>query len=443
MTITYLKKGKSDAARADDDAKTRAVVEQTLQDIETRGDTAVRELSEKFDSYSPETFRLSQQEIDGLIGQLSARELQDIQFAQEQVVNFARAQRASMTDIEVETLPGVILGHKNIPVQSVGCYIPGGKFPMVASAHMSVATAKVAEVPRIVACTPPFNGKPNPAVIAAMHLGGADEIYVMGGIQAVGAMALGTETIDPVHMLVGPGNAFVAEAKRQLYGRVGIDLFAGPTETMVIADETAADAELCATDLLGQAEHGYNSPAVLLTNSRQLAEDTLAEIDRLLQILPTAATAQTSWEEYGEVIVCDTYDEMLQVADDIASEHVQVMTDRDDWFLENMTCYGALFLGPRTNVANGDKVIGTNHTLPTHKAGRYTGGLWVGKFLKTHSYQKIMTDEAAAMVGAYGSRLCMLEGFVGHAEQCNVRVRRYGGENVPYGAAASYRDAAE
>jgi len=437
MTITYLKKGKSDAARADDDAKTRAVVEQTLQDIETRGDTAVRELSEKFDSYSPETFRLSQQEIDDLIGQLSARELQDIQFAQEQVVNFARAQRASMTDIEVETLPGVILGHKNIPVQSVGCYIPGGKFPMVASAHMSV------EVPRIVACTPPFNGKPNPAVIAAMHLGGADEIYVMGGIQAVGAMALGTETIDPVHMLVGPGNAFVAEAKRQLYGRVGIDLFAGPTETMVIADETAADAELCATDLLGQAEHGYNSPAVLLTNSRQLAEDTLAEIDRLLQILPTAATAQTSWEEYGEVIVCDTYDEMLQVADDIASEHVQVMTDRDDWFLENMTCYGALFLGPRTNVANGDKVIGTNHTLPTHKAGRYTGGLWVGKFLKTHSYQKIMTDEAAAMVGAYGSRLCMLEGFVGHAEQCNVRVRRYGGENVPYGAAASYREAAE
>ena len=443
MTITYLKKGKSDAARADDDAKTRAVVEQTLQDIETRGDTAVRELSEKFDSYSPETFRLSQQEIDDLIGQLSPRELQDIQFAQEQVVNFARAQRASMTDIEVETLPGVILGHKNIPVQSVGCYIPGGKFPMVASAHMSVATAKVAEVPRIVACTPPFNGKPNPAVIAAMHLGGADEIYVMGGIQAAGAMALGTETIDPVHMLVGPGNAFVAEAKRQLYGRVGIDLFAGPTETMVIADETAADAELCATDLLGQAEHGYNSPAVLLTNSRQLAEDTLAEIDRLLQILPTAATAQTSWEEYGEVIVCDTYDEMLQVADDIASEHVQVMTDRDDWFLENMTCYGALFLGPRTNVANGDKVIGTNHTLPTHKAGRYTGGLWVGKFLKTHSYQKIMTDEAAAMVGAYGSRLCMLEGFVGHAEQCNVRVRRYGGENVPYGEAASYREAAE
>ncbi|MEP2680762.1 MAG: histidinol dehydrogenase [Sulfitobacter sp.] len=443
MTITFLKKGKSDAARADDDAKTRAVVETTLQSIEARGDAAVRELSEKFDNYSPASFRLSQQEIDDLIAQLSDRELEDIKFAQEQVVNFARAQRASMTDIEVETLPGVILGHKNIPVQSVGCYVPGGKFPMVASAHMSVATAKVAEVPRIVACTPPFNGKPNPAVIAAMHLGGADEIYVMGGIQAVGAMALGTETIEPVHMLVGPGNAFVAEAKRQLYGRVGIDLFAGPTETMVIADETAADAELCATDLLGQAEHGYNSPAVLLTNSRKLAEDTLAEIDRLLKILPTAGTAKISWDEYGEVIVCDTYEEMLKVADDIASEHVQVMTDRDDWFLENMTCYGALFLGPRTNVANGDKVIGTNHTLPTHKAGRYTGGLWVGKFLKTHSYQKVTTDEAAALVGAYGSRLCMLEGFVGHAEQCNVRVRRYGGENVPYGEAAAHHEAAE
>lgn len=443
MTITYLKNGKPDAARADDDAKTRAVVETTLLAIETRGDAAVRELSEKFDDYSPASFRLSQQEIDDLIAQLSKRELEDIQFAQEQVIKFARAQRASMTDIEIETLPGVILGHKNIPVQSVGCYVPGGKFPMVASAHMSVATAKVAEVPRIVACTPPFDGKPNPAVIAAMHLAGADEIYVLGGIQAVGAMALGTETIDPVHMLVGPGNAFVAEAKRQLYGRVGIDLFAGPTETMVIADETAADAELCATDLLGQAEHGYNSPAVLLTNSHKLAEDTLVEIDRLLKILPTAGTAKISWDQYGEVIVCDNYDELLQVANDIASEHVQVMTDRDDWFLENMTSYGALFLGPRTNVANGDKVIGTNHTLPTHKAGRYTGGLWVGKFLKTHSYQKITTDEAAALVGAYGSRLCMLEGFVGHAEQCNVRVRRYGGENLPYGAAAAYREAAE
>ncbi len=443
MAIEYLKRGKSDADRAEDDAKTRAVVEATLKDIETRGDVAVRELSEKFDNYSPASFRLSHEQIDDLIGQLTDRELDDIKFAQEQVRNFAQAQRDSMLDIEVETLPGVILGHKNIPVQSVGCYVPGGKFPMVASAHMSVATASVAGVPRIIACTPPFQGKPNPAVIAAMHLGGAHEIYVMGGIQAIGAMALGTETIDPVHMLVGPGNAFVAEAKRQLFGRVGIDLFAGPTETMVIADETAADAELCATDLLGQAEHGYNSPCVLLTNSSKLAEDTLAEVDRLLGILPTADTAKVSWAEYGEVIVCDTYDEMLKVADDIASEHVQVMTDRDDWFLENMTCYGALFLGPRTNVSNGDKVIGTNHTLPTKKAGRYTGGLWVGKYLKTHSYQKVLTDEAATLIGEYGSRLCMLEGFVGHAEQCNVRVRRYGGINVPYGEAAPYRDAAE
>jgi sulfopropanediol 3-dehydrogenase len=395
----------------------------------------VRALSEKFDNYSPPAFRLSASEIDALMAQVSDRDMEDLKFAQEQVRKFAQIQRDSMRDVEVETLPGVLLGHKNIPVQSVGCYVPGGKFPMVASAHMSVATASVAGVPRIVAATPPFNGAPNPAVIAAMHLGGAHEIYVLGGIQAVGAMALGTQTIDPVHMLVGPGNAYVAEAKRQLYGRVGIDLFAGPTETMVIADESV-DAELCATDLLGQAEHGYNSPAVLLTNSEKLARETLSEIDRLLTILPTADTASVSWQDYGEVIVCDSYDEMLEVADDIASEHVQVMTDRDDWFLENMTCYGALFLGARTNVANGDKVIGTNHTLPTKKAGRYTGGLWVGKFLKTHSYQKVMTDEAAAMIGAYGSRLCMLEGFVGHAEQCNIRVRRYGGQNVPYGEAA-------
>ena len=442
MTIEYLKRGKPDAERAQDDAQTRAIVEAGLAEIEAGGDVAVRAMSEKFDSYSPASFRLSAEEINALIAQLTPRELSDIRFAQEQVRNFAQAQRDSMLDIEVETMPGVILGHKNIPVQSVGCYVPGGKFPMVASAHMSVATASVAGVPRIIACTPPFRGQPNAAVIAAMHLGGAHEIYVMGGIQAVGAMALGTATIEAVHMLVGPGNAFVAEAKRQLFGRVGIDLFAGPTETLVIADQTV-DAEMCATDLLGQAEHGYNSPAVLLTNSRKLAHETLAEIDRILKILPTADTASKSWEDYGEIIVCDTYDEMLAVADHIASEHVQVMTDRDDWFLEHMTCYGALFLGPRTNVANGDKVIGTNHTLPTKKAGRYTGGLWVGKFLKTHSYQKVMTDEAAAEVAAYGSRLCMLEGFVGHAEQCNLRVRRYGGVNVPYGEGAPARDATE
>jgi sulfopropanediol 3-dehydrogenase len=442
MTVKYLKSGKPDAERAEDDAKTRIIVEETLKNIEINGDAAVRELSIKFDNYAPENFKLSEKEISDLIASLSDRELSDIKFAQEQVRNFAQAQRDSMLDIEIETIPGVILGHKNIPVQSVGCYVPGGKFPMVASAHMSVATATVAGVPRIVACTPPFEGKPNAAVIAAMHLGGAHEIYVMGGIQAVGAMAIGTESIEPVHMLVGPGNAFVAEAKRQLFGRVGIDLFAGPTETMVIADETV-DGELCATDLLGQAEHGYNSPAVLLTNSRKLAEDTLSEIDRLLEILPTADTASVSWADYGEVILCDTYDEMLKVADDIASEHVQVMTNRDDWFLEKMTCYGALFLGARTNVSNGDKVIGTNHTLPTKKAGRYTGGLWVGKFLKTHSYQKITTDEAATLVGEYGSRLCMLEGFVGHAEQCNIRVRRYGGINVPYGEGAAFRKVGE
>ncbi len=435
MAIQHLKKSKPEAEKKEDDARVRHVVETTLADIEARGEAAVRDLSKTYDDYAPDSFRLTQSQIEAAIQKVSARDMEDIRFAQTQIRRFAEAQRASMTDIEVETLPGVILGHKNIPVQSVGCYVPGGKFPMVASAHMSVLTASVAGVPRIIAAAPPVNGEPHPAIVAAMHMGGAHEIYVMGGIQAVGTMAIGTETIDPVHMLVGPGNAFVAEAKRQLYGRVGIDLFAGPTETQVIADDTV-DAELVATDLLGQAEHGYNSPAMLITNSRRLADDTLVEIERLLQILPTAETASASWRDYGDIFVCDSHDEMLQVANDSAYEHVQVMTDRDDWYLENMQSYGALFLGPRTNVANGDKVIGTNHTLPTKKAGRYTGGLWVGKFLKTHSYQKILTDEAAAMVGAYGSRLCMLEGFVGHAEQCNIRVRRYGGKNVPYGAAA-------
>ena len=435
MTITPLKTAKPDSERAEDDARVRATVEETLHDIEARGDAAIADLSKKFDGVSRPSFRLTASEIEAAMSKVSARDMEDIRFAQTQIRRFAEAQRASMTDIEVETLPGVILGHKNIPVQSVGCYVPGGKFPMVASAHMSVLTATVAGVPRIVASAPPVKGEPHPAIVAAMHLGGAHEIYVLGGIQAVGAMAIGTQTIDPVHMLVGPGNAFVAEAKRQLYGRVGIDLFAGPTETMVIADDTV-DAELVATDLLGQAEHGYNSPACLITTSRKLAEATLQEVERLLAILPTAETAAISWRDYGEVILCDTHDEMLRVANDMAYEHVQVMTDRDDWYLEQMHSYGALFLGPRTNVANGDKVIGTNHTLPTKKAGRYTGGLWVGKFLKTHSYQRVTTDAAAAMIGEYGSRLCMLEGFVGHAEQCNIRVRRYGGRNVPYGVAA-------
>lgn len=435
MAIHHLKSGKPEAARAEDDAKVRATVEGILKDIETRGDAAIQDLSQKFDGFARPTFRLTPSEIEATIAKVSTRDGEDIRFAQDQIRGFAQAQRATMTDLEVETMPGVILGHRNIPVQSVGCYVPGGKFPMVASAHMSVLTAKVAGVPRIVASAPPVKGEPHPAIVAAMHWGGADEIYVLGGVQAVGAMAIGTETIEPVHMLVGPGNAFVAEAKRQLYGRVGIDLFAGPTETMVIADETV-DAELCATDLLGQAEHGYNSPACLITNSMALAKATIAEVERLLAILPTADTAAISWRDYGDVIVCDTYEEMLQVANDMAYEHVQVMTDRDDWFLAHMHSYGALFLGARTNVANGDKVIGTNHTLPTRKAGRYTGGLWVGKFLKTHSYQRVLTDEAAAMIGEYGSRLCMLEGFVGHAEQCNIRVRRYGRRNIPYGVAA-------
>ena len=435
MSFKRIKVSKPELEKETDDAKVRMQVEAILKEVETNGDQAIRALSEKFDSYSPSQFKLTQSEIESAVQKVSARDMEDIKFAQAQIRKFAEAQRGSMTDIEIETLPGVILGHKNIPVESVGCYVPGGKFPMVASAHMSVLTASVAGVPRIVASAPPVNGEPHPAIVAAMQLGGAHEIYVLGGIQAVAAMALGTQTINPVHMLVGPGNAFVAEAKRQLFGRVGIDLFAGPTETMLIADDTV-DAELCATDLLGQAEHGYNSPACLITNSEVLAIETLKHIDRILKILPTAETARASWEDYGDVILCENHDVMLSVANEMAYEHVQVMTDRDQWYLDNMRSYGALFLGPRTNVANGDKIIGTNHTLPTKKAGRYTGGLWVGKFLKTHSYQRIDTDSAASRIGEYGSRLSMLEGFVGHAEQCNLRVRRYGGKNVPYGDAA-------
>ena len=428
----HLKTARSQSLRAEDDLAVREVVENILNDVERRGDEAVHELSTKFDNYNPDSFLLTAEQIEHALANVSKQDLIDIKFAQTQVRNFAEHQKAALLDVEVETLPGVVLGHKNIPVNSVGCYVPGGKYPMVASAHMSVVTAKVAGVKRIIASAPPQGGAPHPAIVAAMHLGGADEIYCLGGVQAVASMALGTESITPVDMLVGPGNAYVAEAKRQLYGRVGIDLFAGPTETLVIADDTV-DAEMCATDLLGQAEHGPTSPAVLITNSSQLANDTLKEIDRILEILPTAETARLAWTDYGEVILCDSYDEMLAQAEQVASEHVQVMTDRDDWFLEHMTNYGALFLGPRTNVAYGDKVIGTNHTLPTKKAGRYTGGLWVGKFIKTHTYQKVTSDEASVVMGEYCSRLCMLEGFVGHGEQANLRVRRFGGRNVPYG----------
>jgi sulfopropanediol 3-dehydrogenase len=431
----WLKRGRDASAVAEDDARIRATVENILADIQARGDEAVRELSRKFDNWDRDDYRLTEAEIRDCLAQLSQRDIEDIKFAQAQVRNFAEHQRAAMKDVEVETLPGVVLGHKNIPVQSVGCYVPGGKYPLLASAHMSVITAKVAGVPRILTAAPPYQGKPAPAIVAAQALAGADVIYCLGGVQAVGAMALGTQSIEPVDMLVGPGNAYVAEAKRQLYGRVGIDLFAGPTETLVIADESV-DGEICATDLLGQAEHGPTSPAILLTNSEQLARDTMREVERLLSILPTAEIARKAWEDCGEVIVCESKEEMVREADRIASEHVQVMTRDPDYFLDRMTNYGALFLGPRTNVSFGDKVIGTNHTLPTRKAARYTGGLWVGKFLKTVTYQRVLTDEASARIGEVCSRLCMLEGFAGHAEQANIRVRRYGGRNIPYATAA-------
>jgi sulfopropanediol 3-dehydrogenase len=417
------------------DQKVRETVEDILAQVEEKKDIAIRELSKKFDNWEPKDFRLTPAEIEKAISQVSRRDLDDIRFAQTQVRNFAQKQKETMLDLEVETLPGVILGHRHIPVNSIGCYVPGGRYPMVASAHMSVVTARVAGVKRIAACAPPHKGGPHPAIVAAMHFGGADEIYVLGGVQAVAAMALGTETIAAVDMIVGPGNAYVAESKRQLFGRVGIDLLAGPTETLIIADDSV-DGEICATDLLGQAEHGPTSPAVLITNSEKLARDTMAEVERLLKILPTADAAGKAWADFGEVIVCDSEDEMVREADRIASEHVQVMTRDPDYFLNNMKNYGSLFLGPRTNVAYGDKVIGTNHTLPTKKAARYTGGLWVGKFLKTCTYQKVLTDKASAQIGEVCSRLCILEGFLAHAEQANVRVRRYGGRNIGYAQAA-------
>ncbi|MGO4557585.1 histidinol dehydrogenase [Rhizobiales bacterium 3FA27D7] len=431
--IRHLKASRLTGEAAQAAALTKAV-EALLAEVEKGGDQAVRALSVKFDGLDRKSYRLTDAEIKRCVDGLTSRQRTDIEFAQVQVRNFAQAQKDALRDIEVETLPGVVLGHKNIPIANVGCYVPGGKYPLLASAHMSVLTAKVAGCERVITCAPPFQGEIAPLIVAAQHLAGADEIYCLGGVQAIAAMAFGTETIAPVDMLAGPGNAYVAEAKRLLFGRVGIDLFAGPTETLVIADGTV-DGELCATDLLGQAEHGINSPAVLLTNSEKLARDTLAEIERLLKILPTAEIACKAWDDYGEVIVCDTVDEMVKEADRIASEHVQVMTAEPDYFLHKMKNYGALFLGARTTVAYGDKVIGTNHTLPTKKAARYTGGLWVGKFLKTCTYQRILTDEASAVIGEHCSRLCIMEGFVGHAEQANIRVRRYGGKNVPYGVA--------
>ena len=423
--IRRLKSGRSAEATAEQQMQVRKTVESILAAIGARGEAAVREYSQQFDKWSPESFRLSQGDIEACVASLPAQTIRDIEFAQAQIRRFALAQRESLKDIEVETLPGVVLGHRNLPVNSVGCYVPGGRYPMVASAHMSVVTAKAAGVKRVIATAPPFGGKPHPAIVAAMHMGGADEIYALGGVQAVAAMSLGTENIAPVDMVVGPGNAYVAEAKRQLFGRVGIDLLAGPTETLIIADDSC-DAEMAAVDLIGQAEHGPGSPAILLTNSERLAKETPAAIEKLLGWLPTADIARVAWEYCGEIILVDSVDELVAEADRIASEHVQVITRDPDYFLEHMTNYGALFLGARTNVSFGDKVIGTNHTLPTMRAARYTGGLWVGKFIKTCTYQRVLTDAASALVGEYGSRLCALEGFAGHKEQADLRVRRYG-----------------
>jgi sulfopropanediol 3-dehydrogenase len=421
--IQYLKSGKTSDQKAAINATVRTTVEGILADIESRGDAAVRDYSTKFDNWTPQSMRLTDAEIAACIASLPKQAIDDIKFAQAQIKRFAQIQMTSFRDVEVETLPGVILGHKNIPIRAVGCYVPGGKYPLLASAHMGVLTAKVAGVKRVIACAPPYEGKPSATIVAAMAMAGADEIYVVGGVQAVAMMALGTESVAPVDMLVGPGNAFVAEAKRQLYGRVGIDLFAGPTETMVICDDTV-DAELVAVDLLGQAEHGPNSPAVCITTSKKIAAELPAQIEAVLLRLATRDIASVAWRDYGQIILCETDAEMLQEAERICSEHVQVMTKNPDWFLQHMTNYGALFLGHRTNVSYGDKVIGTNHTLPTNGAGRYTGGLWVGKFIKTHTYQRILTDEASVMIGEYCSRLCELEHFAGHKEQADIRVRR-------------------
>lgn len=427
--IRHLKKGMSEAEASEADRKVRQTVEGILDDVAKRGDAAIRELSARLDKWEPTEFRLSRDEIDRLIASLPAQTVEDIKFAQAQIRRFAEAQKASLHDFETETIPGVKLGQKNIPVESVGCYIPGGRYPMVASAHMSVLTARVAGVKRVIACTPPLNGEAPAATVAAMAMAGADEIYLLGGVQAMAAMALGTGSIKPVDMLVGPGNAYVAEAKRQLFGRVGIDLLAGPTETLIIADDST-DAEMCATDLLGQAEHGPTSPAVLLTTSERIATAIEGEVQRQLRTLPTADIASVSWRDHGEVILCDTDEEMVEEADRIASEHVQVLTRNPRWFLDRLHNYGSLFLGQRTNVAYGDKVIGTNHTLPTKKAARYTGGLWVGKFIKTVTYQEVLTDEASARIGEYCSRLCEIEHFAAHKEQADLRVRRYGRKNA-------------